>query len=96
MARIGFFVLPNPGGMNACLKLAGDLDDRGHNVVYLGLADSRDYIESNGFEFHTVFEQYFPNGYFKEDLSRESLVKTLQTLIVEAKHFRSFFEHIFG
>jgi zeaxanthin glucosyltransferase len=94
MAKIGFFVLPNAGGMNACLQLAMDLKDQGHEVFYLGLSDSKNHIEANGFEFHAVFERHFPAGYFQEDISRKSLADTLRTLLAIRGHFQGFFEHI--
>lgn len=66
-AKIAFFILPNTGGMNASLKLAGDLKARGHDVFYLGLEDSEDYIASNQFRFVPVFRRYFPKGFFEEE-----------------------------
>lgn len=73
MARIGFFVLPNTGCLNASLKLANDLKTRGHHVCYLGLEDSEQYVRSNGFEFVPVFRQHFPKGYYAEHLKFEAL-----------------------
>lgn len=94
MARVGFFVLPNTGGMNACLQLARDLKGRGHDVVYLGLVDSRDYIETNGFDFYAVFEKHFPHAYFQQDISRKGLITTIRSYIAKRKHFHCFFECI--
>ncbi|MGH8611528.1 MAG: nucleotide disphospho-sugar-binding domain-containing protein [Gammaproteobacteria bacterium] len=96
MARIGFFVLPNTGSMNACLKLAADLRERGHEVAYFGLKDSETYIRANGFAFTPVFEEHFPKGYFSDDLRQEGLFAGLRKIGTARAHFRRFFTHILG
>lgn len=80
MARIAFFVLPNIGCFNASLKLALDLKYRGHEVWYIGLADSEDYIRSNGFDFLPTFQGYFPRGYYAQHLRDEALPLGLEFL----------------
>lgn len=94
-SAIGVFVLPNIGGMNACLKLASDLRDRGHHVYFLGLEDSEQHIRSNGFEFVSVFRKHFPKGYYAEHLMLDALPFGLGLFraIKDIKaRFRSFFE----
>lgn len=94
MAKIGFFVLPNTGGMNACLKLAGDLRDRGHHVTYFGLKDSETYIRANGFDFMAVFESHFSEGYFSDDLGTKGLMETWRKFQVSRAHFGCFFSYV--
>lgn len=94
MARIGFFVLPNTGGMNACLKSAADLRERGHDVAYFGLKDSESYIRANGFDFTPVFEAHFPKGYFSDDLSSKGFWERWRTFRAARTHFGRFFAHV--
>ncbi|PWB82973.1 MAG: hypothetical protein C3F11_09100 [Methylocystaceae bacterium] len=65
MSNILFFVVHQVGSLNASLQLAADLKSRGHKVVYAGLADSAELIRNNGFEFHSLFENFFPRHAFK-------------------------------
>ncbi|PPC90505.1 MAG: hypothetical protein CTY34_07485 [Methylobacter sp.] len=94
MAKIGFFVLPNTGGMNASLNLATDLRNRGHDVVYFGLKDSEAYIQANGFDFIPVFESHFAQGYFSDDLGVKGLQDAWRKFQAARAHFGRFFEHI--
>lgn len=94
MAKIGFFVLPNTGGMNASLRLAEVLRERGHDITYLGLKDSENYIRNNGFQFISVFETYFPTGFFSDDLSQKGLIGFLHDFKSTRTHFGNFFKFI--
>jgi zeaxanthin glucosyltransferase len=94
MAKIGFFVLPNTGGMNACLQLARNLRNRRHEVVFFGLKDSDSYIRANGFDFRAMFESHFPEGYFSDDLSVKGLWAAWQQFRSAQVHFRRFFAHV--
>ncbi|QBR71361.1 hypothetical protein CU048_08795 [Beijerinckiaceae bacterium] len=60
MSNIMFFILHEVGSINASLQLANDLKTRGHQVTYVGLADSEELIKANGFDFVTLFESHFP------------------------------------
>jgi zeaxanthin glucosyltransferase len=62
MANIMFFVVHQIGALNGCLKLSKDLEARGHGVSFAGLKDSRQHVIANGFEFHPLFEDFFPLG----------------------------------
>jgi zeaxanthin glucosyltransferase len=66
MANVMFFIVHQVGALNATLQLATDLKARGHHVTYGGLADSKQIIDDNGFEFHTMFEDFFPFGAIKQ------------------------------
>jgi zeaxanthin glucosyltransferase len=73
MANILFFVLHEVGSLNASFRLASDLKERGHGVVYAGVADSREIVEANGFELICLFEQFFPKGSVAGVVERPSL-----------------------
>ena len=48
--------------MNASLKIARDLRDRGHRVAFVGLPDCEDYTGPNGFELVPILARWFPRG----------------------------------
>jgi zeaxanthin glucosyltransferase len=60
MARIVFFVVHEVSSLFTALNLAEDLKARGHDVSFVGLADSTDVVRARGIEFTTVFERHFP------------------------------------
>lgn len=62
MANIMFFVVHQIGAINGCMKLSKDLEARGHRVSFAGLEDSRQHVVANGFDFHPLFEEFFPPG----------------------------------
>jgi zeaxanthin glucosyltransferase len=99
MAKLAFFVLPNVGSLHATLKIASDLRARGHDVQYLGLADSAAPIEAHGFSFTTVFERHFPLGYYEAQQRAHSSAHGLAQLAQGrrvARHFHSFFAALLG
>lgn len=63
MARIAFFPFAEIGHTNATFGLARRLRARGHDVVYLSLADVQDHVRAQGWEFVPFFEDVFPRGY---------------------------------
>src|SRR4051812_33243366 len=65
MARIVFFPLAETGHTNATFGLARRLQQRGHDVSYLSLADIQDHVCSQGWKFTPVFEDVFPKGYLE-------------------------------
>jgi len=48
--------------MHACLKIARDLEARGHRVVFVGLPDCAAYTEPNGFTLVPILDRRFPRG----------------------------------
>jgi UDP:flavonoid glycosyltransferase YjiC (YdhE family) len=63
MARIAFFPFAEIGHTNATFGLARRLRARGHDVIYLSLADVQDHVRAQGWEFIPFFEDVFPKGY---------------------------------
>lgn len=68
MSKILFIALPLSSAMNAVLKLAHTLRGRGHEVVFVGMADSRAVVESGGFECVPVFTDWFPEGFIRQSI----------------------------
>lgn len=62
MSNVLFFILHEVGSLNASFRLANDLKMRGHDVTYVGVADSGALVEANGFEFVALFREHFPKG----------------------------------
>jgi len=60
--RIGFLSLPVPGHLNPMTALARKLQSRGHDVVFLSLADVAPFVESAGLPFVPVSETDYPAG----------------------------------
>jgi UDP:flavonoid glycosyltransferase YjiC (YdhE family) len=65
MSKIIISMLPELGHLNSALKLAKSLIDRGHEVYFLGCADSKPHIQKQGLRYITLGESVanhvFPN-----------------------------------
>src|SRR5215470_3839437 len=80
--RIGFLSLPVPGHLNPMTTLARTLQARGHDVVFLSLADVAPCVEAAGLPFVPCAEAAYPAG------SLGTLVRRLSALSGEdALHF---------
>jgi zeaxanthin glucosyltransferase len=62
MATIAFFVDHEEGHLLPTFPLARRLREGGHQVVYLTLADAREFIERHGFPCVPILEELFPAG----------------------------------
>src|SRR5499426_2097457 len=80
--RIGFLSLPVPGHLNPMTTLARTLQARGHDVVFLSLADVAPWVAAAGLPFVPCAEAAYPAG------SLGKLVRRLSALSgEEALHF---------
>ena len=80
--RIGFLSLPVPGHLNPMTALARKLQSRGHDVVFISLADVAPFVEAAGLPFVPCSEAAYPDG------SLGKLVRRLSELSGEdALHF---------
>jgi len=80
--RIGFLSLAVPGHLNPMTALARKLQSRGHDVVFLSLADVAPFVEAAGLPFVPVSETAYPAG------AAAKLVRRLSGLSgEEALHF---------
>src|SRR5215470_14184261 len=80
--RIGFLSLPVPGHLNPMTALARKLRSRGHDVVFISLADVAPFVEAAGLPFVPCSESAYPAG------SLGNLVRRLSELSGEdALHF---------
>src|SRR6266545_4381752 len=62
MAKIAFVLDPEEGHLFPTFKLARQLQERGHSVIYLGLADSGPLVRRQGFELVPILTRIFPEG----------------------------------
>ena len=60
--RIGFLSLPVPGHLNPMTTLARKLQSRGHDVVFVSLADVAPFADAAGLPFVTCTEAAYPAG----------------------------------
>jgi len=60
--RIGFLSLPVPGHLNPMTALARKLQSRGHDVVFISLADVAPFVEAAGLRFVPCSEAAYPAG----------------------------------
>jgi len=60
--RIGFLSLPVPGHLNPMTTLARKLQSRGHDVVFISLADVAPFVEAAGIPFVPCSEKAYPHG----------------------------------
>src|SRR5262249_17540489 len=80
--RIGFLSLPVPGHLNPMTTLARKLQSRGHDAVFISLADVAPFVEAAGLPFVPCSEAAYPAG------SLLKLVRRLGELSGEAAlHF---------
>jgi MGT family glycosyltransferase len=62
MARIGAFCFPGTGHINPMTALARRLEQRGHQFVLFGIADTESRVRAAGIEFHCIGHQDYPLG----------------------------------
>jgi MGT family glycosyltransferase len=62
MMRIGFLSLPVPGHLNPMTTLARKLQSRGHDVVFISLADVAPVVEAACLPFVPCSERAYPAG----------------------------------
>ena len=62
MSRIAFLIEHEEGHLNPTFRLARRLAARGHEIVYLGLADGERMVRAQGFNFAPILEDLFPRG----------------------------------
>jgi zeaxanthin glucosyltransferase len=70
--RIGFLSLPVPGHLNPMTALARKLQSRGHDVVFISLADVAPFVEAAGLPFVPCSETEYPIGSIGKLVSRLS------------------------
>jgi len=70
--RIGFLSLPVPGHLNPMTTLARKLQSRGHDVVFISLADTAPFVEAAGLPFVPCSEAIYPAGSFGQFVRRLS------------------------
>jgi zeaxanthin glucosyltransferase len=80
MARLGAFCFPGTGHINPMTALARKLMERGHQVVFFGIADTAPRVQAAGVEFHLIGEQDYPPGTLKKLDQRLSELKGLAVL----------------
>jgi zeaxanthin glucosyltransferase len=66
MARLGAFCFPATGHLNPMTALARSLQQRGHEVVIFGIADTEARVRARGIEFHRIGMEDYPPGALKK------------------------------
>lgn len=66
MARIGAFCFPGTGHINPMTALARRLQQRGHEVVIFGIADTEVQVKAAEIEFCLIGESDYPRGALQE------------------------------
>ncbi len=66
MARLGVFCFSGTGHINPMTALAHRLGERGHQVVFFGIADTEAQVRAAGAEFHLIGEHDYPLGTLKK------------------------------
>jgi zeaxanthin glucosyltransferase len=62
MARLGAFCFPGTGHLNPMTALARSLQQRGHEVVLFGIADTEQRVRAAGIEFCRIGMDDYPPG----------------------------------
>jgi zeaxanthin glucosyltransferase len=79
MARIGAFCFPGTGHINPMTALARRLQQRGHEVVIFGIADTEARVNAAGIEFCLIGAHDYPLGTLQKLDQRLSELKGLET-----------------
>jgi zeaxanthin glucosyltransferase len=79
MARIGAFCFPGTGHINPMTALARRLQERGHQVVIFGIADTETRVRAAGIEFSLIGESDYPQGTLQKLDQRLGKLKGLET-----------------
>ena len=79
MARIGAFCFPGTGHINPMTALARRLQQRGHEVVIFGIADTEARVRAAGVEFCLIGESDYPRGTLQRLDRRLGELKGLNT-----------------
>ncbi|MCE9671224.1 glycosyltransferase [Myxococcus stipitatus] len=85
MATILIAPFPERGHVNPTLRLAKQLRERGHRVVYCSIADIEDPVLAEGFEFVRIFERLCPKGTYARAVKEASGLRGLQLLLFARK-----------
>ncbi len=70
---IAISMLSENGHYAGTFRLARNLRARGHRVFYIGIADFRELVTAQGFEFVSFAEDLLPPGYIQEFVSSQSI-----------------------
>src|SRR5215468_5283282 len=70
--RVGFLSLPVPGHLNPMTALARKLQSRGHDVVFISLADVAPFVEAARLPFVPCSEAAYPAGSLGKPVRRLS------------------------
>ena len=83
MSTIMFIAYPETGHLNPTFRVAKMLKSRGHQVYYLSIPDFECYINSQGLNCITIFNDLCPKGFLSKQASRG--VANFSALLTEAK-----------
>lgn len=79
MAKLGAFCFPGTGHINPMTALARRLQQRGHQVVLFGIADTEARVRAAGIDFHLIGQQDYPLGTLQKLDQRLGELKGLAT-----------------
>ena len=80
MARFGAFCFPATGHINPMTALARTLEQRGHEVVLFGIADTEERVRAAGIQFHTIGAEEYPPGTLRRLDERMARLKGVAAL----------------
>lgn len=79
MAILGVFCFPGTGHINPFAALAKRLRQRGHRVIFFGIADTEERIRAAGAEFQQIGQSDYPRGTLGQLDEQLSRLKGLDT-----------------
>lgn len=89
MARIGVFCFPGTGHINPMTALARCLQQRGHEVVIFGIADTEARVRAAGIDFCLIGEKHYPLGTLQKLDQRLGELKGLATFKFTVERVRN-------
>jgi zeaxanthin glucosyltransferase len=95
MARIIFMIDIEEGHLFPSFALARSLQQAGHELLYVSIADNEGFIRAAGFSFYPLFEHRYPKGY-RETYKQKKKQKGLHQLVSVTDHIEDFLSPEFG
>jgi zeaxanthin glucosyltransferase len=90
MGKIAFMCELEEGHLLPTFGLAHSLKKRGHEVIYLSVADNENYIEEQGFRCYTSMENLYPKGL--RTIQKKNYINPSSFLLLERTDFHN--EHV--
>jgi MGT family glycosyltransferase len=88
MAHIGILCMAASGHLNPMLALSHELQERGHHISVIGVADAKQKVIDAGLAFVQVGKEAYPPGYTDQMLKRIGSLAGMTAVNATVEHFQ--------